>query len=170
MLPTFAQEVDQQRTQIPKESYLIGEEKNLEIIVHIWGEVRQGGEKRVPDGTNILELISIAGGPTEYSNLASVVLYSKQNTHLSAGETSYADEGLDKFIQNDIEKLRKSGKVEINIKKYLEKSKANYLPRLLPGDVVHVKRNVWYKWQTLFRVASQLAIVAQVWYWYNRSD
>jgi len=170
MLPIYAQEVNEHQTQIPKDNYLIGEEKNLEIIVHIWGEVRQAGEKRVPDGTNILDLISKAGGPTEFSNLANVVLYSKQNPQFSTDETSYVDDGLDRFIQKDLEKLHKTGKAEIDINKYLDKGKAQYLPRLLPGDVVHVKRNVWYKWQTFIRVISQIAIVAQVWYWYNRSS
>ncbi len=169
-LSIYAQEVNEQRTQIPKDSYLIGEEKNLEIIVHIWGEIKQAGEKRVPDGTNILELISKAGGPTEFSNLTNVVLYSKQSLQSSLDEISDVTDSLDKFIQNDLEKLHKTGKAEIDINKYLAKGKAQYIPRLLPGDVVHVKRNVWYKWQTFIRVTSQIAIIAQVWYWYNRSD
>ena len=166
--PIFAQENLEQRSQVPKENYLIGEEKNLEIIVHIWGEIRQPGEKRVPDGTNILELISKAGGPTEFSNLSKVTLFSTQKSHLSHGEKAALDNSHDKFILKDLDELNQTGKAEININKYLDKGKAQYLPRLMPGDVVHVKRNVWYKWQTFIRVASQVAIIAQVWYWYSR--
>ncbi|UCE07048.1 MAG: SLBB domain-containing protein [bacterium] len=165
-----SQEKMDQRIQVPKENYLIGEEKSLEIIVHIWGEVRLPGEKRVPDGTNILELISKAGGPTEFSNLSKVLLFSNQNPHLSLEEKTYLSKNQHKFILKDFDKLHKIGKVAIDINKYLENGKAQYLPRLLPGDVVHVKRNVWHKWQTLFRVASQIAIIAQVWYWYSRID
>jgi len=170
IFPGLSQEKNDKQLQIPKESYLIGEEKNLEIIVHVWGEVRQPGEKRVQDGTNILELISKAGGPTEYSNLSKVMLFSNRNFYSSAEQKSYPDDSHDKFILNDFEKLRKTGKVEININEYLKNGRAEYLPRLLPGDVVQVKRNVWYKWQTFIRVASQLAIIAQVWYWYSRID
>lgn len=167
-VPIFAQEDLKQRTQFPKENYLIGEEKNLEIIVHIWGEIRQPGEKRVPDGTNILELISKAGGPTEFSNLSKVTLFSNQNPRLPEGEKAVLNNSQDKFILKDLDELHQTGNAEINITKYLDKGKAQYLPRLLPGDVVHVKRNVWYKWQTFIRVASQIAIIAQVWYWYSR--
>lgn len=166
----IAQEKFDQKKHMPKESYLIGEEKNLEIIVHVWGEVRQPGEKRVPDGANILELISKAGGPTEYSDLSKVMLFTDPKLHSETQEKTYHQDIHDKFILEDLEKLRETGKAEINIKKYLENGKAAFLPRLLPGDVVEVKRNVWHKWQTFMRVASQIAIVAQVWYWYSRID
>ena len=46
----------------------------LKVVVHIWGEVRSPGEYTVPAGTNILELISKAGGPTEYANMGKVKL------------------------------------------------------------------------------------------------
>jgi hypothetical protein len=42
------------------------------------------------------------------------------------------------------------------------------LPILRPGDIVRVGRNATYAWQTVIRIISQLAIVAQVWYWYNQ--
>ena len=170
ILPGISQEFSDQNKQIQKENYLIGEEKNLEIIVHIWGEVRQPGEKRVSDGTNILELISKAGGPTEFSNLSKVLLFSNQKLHLSPEEQAALNNNQDRFILKDLDKLDQTGKVEIDINKYLNNGKAQYLPRLLPGDVVHVKRNVWHKWQTIIRVASQMAIIAQVWYWYSRID
>jgi len=166
----YSQENTEQRVQFPKENYLIGEETNLEIIVHVWGEVRQPGEKRVPDGTNILELISKAGGPTEFSDLSKVLLFSNQKLHLSPGEKASLNNKHDKFILKDLDELHRTGKVQIDINKYLEKGKSQYLPRLLPGDVVNVKRNVWHKWQTFIRVASQIALIAQVWYWYSRIE
>lgn len=166
----LSQEKSDQGIQITKESYLIGEEKNLEIIVHIWGEVKNPGEKRVPDGTNILELISKAGGPTEFSNLSKVVLFSNQNLHGGHQEVPQLTDKQDKFISEDLEKLRQFGKVEIDVNKYLRHGQSRNLPRLFPGDVVNVKRNTWYKWQAFMRVASQMAIIAQVWYWYSRID
>lgn len=168
VFPAITQEKIIEKIQTPKENYLIGEEKNLEIIVHIWGEVRNSGEKRVPDGTNILELISKAGGPTEFSNLSCCLLFSDHMLRSSTAEMIQNSNNEDKFILQDREKLYKKGKVEIDINKYLKTGNAQFLPRLLPGDVVHVKRNVWHKWQTFFRVASQIAIISQVWYWYSR--
>lgn len=155
---------------ITKESYLIGEEKNLDIIVHIWGEVKNPGEKRVPDGTNVLELISKAGGPTEYSSLSRVVLYSNPGLHQELNSRDLSADSREKFILDDLEKLHRTGKAVLDVNKYLRHGQSHNLPRLLPGDVVNVKRNTWYTWQTLVRVASQMAIVAQVWYWYNRTN
>lgn len=166
----YSQENIEQRAQIPKENYHLGEETNLEIIVHIWGEVRQPGEKRVADGTNILELISRAGGPSEFSNLSKVLLFSNQKLHLFPGEKADLNKEQNKFILRDLDELNQTGKVQIDINNYLEKGKSQYLPRLLPGDVVYVKRNVWHKWQTFIRVASQIALIAQVWYWYSRIE
>ena len=164
----FTQERKDTIGQTPKENYLIGEEKNLEIIVHIWGEVKNPGEKRVSDGTNILEVISKAGGPSEYSNISKVMLFSNPEQHFTSQDRTSQEPPQDKFILDDIEQLNKTGKVEIDINKYLKNGKSKYLPRLMPGDVIQVKRNVWYRWQTFIRVASQVAIIAQVWYWYSR--
>ena len=33
-----------------------------------------------------------------------------------------------------------------------------------------IARNNWFRWQTAIRVISQLAVVAQVWYWYSQSE
>lgn len=166
----IAQEKKDAIHQTPKENYLIGEEKNLEIIVHIWGEVKIPGEKRVSDGTNILEVISKAGGPTEYSNLSRVLLFTNPELHFSPMDTTLLRQSVDKFILKDLDELQKIGQAEIDINRYLKSGKSKYLPRLMPGDVIHVKRNAWYGWQTFIRVASQVAIIAQVWYWYSRIE
>jgi len=166
--PALAQDNLNQKT--PKEDYLIGAEQNLEIIVHIWGEVDDPGEKRVPDGTNIGELVSKAGGPGEYSKLSNVILYRDVHLNPPAEKTNRLLSDADDFIRDDYDELRKNGKVEINLKEYLENGKASYLPILVPGDVVQVKRNNWYTWQSIIRVASQVAIIAQVWYWYSNAD
>ena len=42
--------------------YLIPQEQGLEMLVHILGEVQKPGEYRVPDHTDVLELIAKAGG------------------------------------------------------------------------------------------------------------
>ena len=60
--------------------------------------------------------------------------------------------------------------ININLKKMLDNERSmSTLPTLKPGDVIRVGRNGWFAWQTVIRIFSQLAIVVQVWYWYNRS-
>ena len=67
---------DSGRFTVPgKEEYFLDPAtQKLSIEVHLWGEVTRPGVFRVPLGTNVLELISLAGGPTEYSNLSKVKL------------------------------------------------------------------------------------------------
>lgn len=146
--------------------YQIGSDERLLITVHIFGEVKNPGEYLVPDDTNVLELISKAGGPTEYSKLT--------NIKITRGLIGIADlkKALKKNKENNnnyrIRGLKKQV-IKINLKKMLDKEQYyTTLPTLLPGDVVRVGRNGWFTWQSTIRIISQLAIVAQVWYWYSR--
>lgn len=158
-----------QQEVIKKDQYQIGPDERLLITVHIWGEVRNPGGYLVPDDTDMLELISKAGGPTEFSNLSNVKisrgLIEIANIKQVSGEKGRTSSGKKIFHKN------KKKVLKVNLKKLLDKE--NYhetLPILQPGDVIRVGRNAWYTWQTVIRVISQLAIVAQVWYWYNRVD
>lgn len=151
-----------------KDQYQIGPDERLLITVHIWGEVKSPGEYIVPDNTDILELISKAGGPTEYSNLSSLKITRGLLRSAEAGtpNTMRSATGSDEKTNSSIK-----GKqiIELNLKKLIEnKEYYQQLPILRPGDVISVGRNTWYRWQTVIRVVSQLAIVAQVWFWYSR--
>lgn len=144
------------------EKYLIGNSEKLEIIVHVWGQVETPGRYVVEDGTDVLELISIAGGPTNYSNMAKV--------KLTRGEYFHSSNELLKRIGND--SLRTINPAEknsiINIQRYLDLNEG-HLPVLGPGDVVRVPKNTWFGLEAAVRIVAQLAIVAQVYYWYSRS-
>ena len=43
--------------------------QGLAIKVHIWGQVHRPGRYLVPDGTDLVGLISFAGGPTSGAKL-----------------------------------------------------------------------------------------------------
>jgi hypothetical protein len=152
-----------QQETITKDQYILGEEQKMEIVVHIWGEVKQPGEYIVPDGTDVLELISKAGGYTEYSNITNIRL-----TRGKLGSTSSASSntGLNKTSMS----IRPQRVITIDLKKYLKNDQYESLPLLLPGDTVTIGRNKWYKLQTMIRVISQVAIIAQAWYYYSQID
>ncbi len=86
------------------------------MTVNLWGEVPQQGVYVVPTNTDIIQLISFAGGPKERSNLEEVLLY------------------------------RVSGKKEVKTKVLLTiavrdilEGKSPTVP-LAPGDMIVVKR------------------------------
>ena len=156
-----------QQELIKKDQYQIGPDERLLITVHIWGEVRKPGEYLVPDDTDLLELISKAGGPTEYSDL--------KNIKITRGLTGIFDikktpkEKLGNSDDNEFTEKYTKQVIKIDLKKLLDKE--NYskdVPTLQPGDVIRIGRNTWFTWQAIIRVVSQLAIVAQVWYWYSQ--
>jgi len=155
----FAQDI------VQKDQYIIGDDGKLQFSVHIWGEVARPGEYLVPDKTDILELISKAGGPTEFSNL--------KNVSITIWLLRFTDKDI-KSANINISKFKSGNKslksvTKINLKKMLENEDyGKLLPILHPGDVVIVGKNTWYKWQTVIRVVSQLAIVAQVWWYWSR--
>lgn len=127
------------QNQAQEEKYYLGTEKELMIRVHIWGEVRNAGEYLVPDGSTVLDLISKAGGPTEFASLSKLRL-----THLKPHSPRYAT---------------------VNLKDYLEQDNHGAPPTLVPGDVVRVPSNRWFQWNRLTRIAANVATIAGAVYW-----
>ena len=113
--------------------YTPGEqEKELMIIVHVWGEVNRPGKFVVRDGTSLVDILSEAGGPTRYANLKNVYVALKgdQGEHVET----------------------------FDLRKYIEKEKT-YIPSILPGDVIVVKRNAWGLGLDLGQLTGQLAVI-----------
>ncbi len=130
-----------------KEKYILGHEQQLEIIVHVWGEVQNPGEYRVPDDTNILELISKAGGTTEFSKLSDVRL------------TRALDE---QTVPGQQRQSRGSRILRLNLDNYFKKENSPPPPILKPGDIVFVPRNGLYKWRTVVGFARDFSVIASV--------
>ena len=153
--------------------YLIGDQEKLEMIVHIWGEVAKPGEYRVPDNTNVLELISKAGGPTQFSNLKQVILTRERAPirRISGSHSPSGWGGADRSVlaepdEDDNEQSKRV--VTINLNDYLQKNEYSNLPKLRPGDVIRMKRNSWFRWREAVRILSQVAIVVQAAYYFSR--
>ena len=157
--------------------YLLGNEDELQMKVHIWGQVREPGEKLVPYETTVLELISKAGGPAQYANLSKVrVTRESESWHLTQESlkkiVSEAREG--KITEDKLEESLKTHFanriLEYDVSKYLENSKTlNPPPVLLPGDVVYVPTNAWSKWREIVRVSHEVAVITSIYVWYLRS-
>jgi protein involved in polysaccharide export with SLBB domain len=152
---------------------LFGQEKDFsQIVVHIWGEVGQPGEYRVSDGTDILGIISKAGGPTQFSRLSKVrltrtlqdVLALHQMPHLS----SNGDASSDKSGTHNLQLKSHQRVVEIDVSRYLKQhQKVQPLPMLQSGDIVFIPRNRWSTWRTVASIIRDVAIVANAYYWFQ---
>lgn len=159
-----------------KSEYLLGSEERLEMEVHIWGQVKSPGKYRVSYDTDMMELISIAGGPTPDANLNNVQL-TRQERSGSVDEQRIQEitkRAGDREINKEFlrEQLSVSSRevITFNVKKYLKNQETDILPPVLkPGDIVHVKTTKWYRWQELIQVMHQVALIASVYAWYLRS-
>jgi hypothetical protein len=114
-----------------------GKDWELQISVYVWGHVIKPGMYSVPRTTDLIGVISLAGGPGQYANLRHVkVIRSNPGAEI----------------------------LTINVLDYMRTADAGPIPVLHPGDVVVVPGS---KAHTLSRVVSfisQLAIVANVYY------
>ena len=114
-------------------SYIVGEPQGLEMLVHIVGEVQRPGEYRVRDRTNLLELFSKAGGPTEFSKMSQVTI--RRAPMFSVATDSLKGFGSPQPI----------GIVVVNLKEALVEPDAALPPTLRPGDVVYVPKGRYHR-------------------------
>lgn|GEM_PF-1075574 len=106
-------------------------DEELLVPVSIWGEVKNPGYYNVPDGADVVRLISYAGGPTEFANLTNV-------------ELTRPDSGAE----------------AIDIEHYLDSGDVGAVPVLKPGDTVYVRKNTKYAWREFVTLVSELAVIA----------
>ncbi len=129
--------------------YVVGDNPHLEMMVHIIGEVQRPGEFRVPDNTNVMELFSKAGGPTQYSDLSHVTITRYPNPLFATGSPAETTQ-----LRTQV--------IHVNLKDSLKSESTDGLPVLLPGDVVVVRRNSWSAWRNITAVARDISVIAGV--------
>ena len=113
-----------------------GLEEELNIKVHIWGEVRVPGLYVVSDGTDLIEAISLAGGPTGDAALSRVKVVR------FVGETRSV--------------------FDIDVADYLRSASGDAALRLQPGDTIDVPARFWTGMARWTGVVTMLALVANV--------
>ena len=110
--------------------------EQLKIKSYVWGQVRKPGLYIVPDDTDLLTLISSAGGPTENANLKKVRVIR---------------------ASKDGEKI-----IFVNLSEYIETGNEELIPILQPGDTVIVSGSTYYAFTKAVAWISQIAVVLSV--------
>ncbi|MDP8268784.1 MAG: SLBB domain-containing protein [Candidatus Tenebribacter davisii] len=110
--------------------------EQLKIRTYIWGQVRKPGLYIVPDDTDLLTLISSAGGPTENAKLSKV-----------------------KIIRStmDGDKI-----IEVDLKEYLDTGQPELIPVLKPGDTVIISGSTYYAFTKAVNWLSEIAVILSV--------
>jgi hypothetical protein len=92
-----------------------GTESKLMMKVNVWGAVQEPGSQYVPDGTDLISVLSAAGGPVEGAKLSKVRLVRNFN-----GEK-----------QNTM----------IDLNRCLKKGEVATLPEIKPGDTIIIPKS-----------------------------
>lgn len=125
--------------------YYYGQGQGVQIDINLWGEVKKTGKMIVPYTTDIISLISLAGGPTSNAKLDEVriIRYTMQDS-------------------TAVEKI-----IRINVEKFVETGEQSYFPVLLRGDTVIVPGGALSALQSFVTVIQLITAVLQVAFLYT---
>ncbi len=126
-------------------NYYYAKPGDITITVSIWGFVQRPGLYEVASSTDLVNLISLAGGPNSYAKLSDVEVV----------RTTKKENGtyFRKKFKVDLSRLTQINENEIQLK---------------PGDVIYVNHTSWYTVKEIFSVTSGLAIITTSIYYLSR--
>ena len=118
-------------------AFYYGRGEGVLIDVNLWGQVGKPGKYFVPYTTDLISLISIAGGPSNQAKLDEVriVRYAQKDTTV-------------------IEKIAR-----VNITRFIEYGEQSHIPPLIRGDTVIVPGDALSVFQTFVQVVSNVSVI-----------
>ena len=90
----------------------------LQIKVSIWGEIASPGLYSIPDGTDLVTLLSLAGGPSKGANLSRVEV---------------------------IHSFPTPKKITVDLSKFFKTGNREGIPIMKPGDMVRINQTFFSK-------------------------
>ena len=116
----------------------LNEPGQLQMLTYIWGHIPRPGLYIVPDDTDVLTLISLAGGPTDDAKIRSIRIV--RSSPDSEGEVIFVD-----------------------LKRYIETGDASLIPKLKPGDTVVVSGSAYFAFRRFVQFLSNIATALSIW-------
>lgn len=112
----------------------------LTIPVNLWGFVKNPGRYVVSSSTNLVQLLSYGGGPTELARITDVRII------------------RDRKVDSTIKELV----LLCNLEQFQKLGDASQNPMLYPGDTIIVPGNAISSFQTTLGIVRDIALVLQV--------
>ncbi len=116
--------------------YYLGGKEGLTIAVNLWGFVKNPGRYEVPSSTDLVQLVSLGGGPLEHADLDGVKIVRQ----ILQPDSSYTTE----VIPVDLHKYQQTGQKT---------------PLLLPGDTIIVPGSTFSAIQEMLTVFRDVALI-----------
>ena len=151
--------------------YFLGAADELLMRVNIWGFVRKPGQYMVPTDTDLISLMSFAGGPAEQAKIKSIkiVRTNPAEVKTTAAERSSSG-GVNRsmpVMAGEVSKSKTEAQrvLQINVKEYLATGRSELIPPLMPGDTVIVEGTALNTVNKILDFASKIAVIGQVYFW-----
>lgn len=116
--------------------YYLGGKEGLTIAVNLWGFVKNPGRYEVPSSTDLVQLISLGGGPLEHAELDGVKIVRQ----IMQADSTYKTE----VIPINLDHFQKTGAKT---------------PLLLPGDTIIVPGSTFSAVQQLVALFRDVALI-----------
>jgi polysaccharide export outer membrane protein len=127
--------------------YFIGGRDQVLMAVNVWGFVIKPGQYMVPYNTDLISLLSYAGGPREEAKIKNIRII------------RIAEKESEQVFFVDIKEFLKTGNPELNV-------------LLKPGDTILVSGTTFHLITQLFDFTWRVATLAQVYFlaqWYSHN-
>ncbi len=144
IITVHAQQSAQSQTMGQAAQYQLGSEDEVLVPINIWGFVEKPGQYLVPMNTDLISLLSFAGGPREGAKITNIRIVS-------------GDANSRMNIQ------------EINVKKFLETGNTKLIPILKPRDTIVVKGTTFNWFREFISFISSLSFIGTFAYYMTRT-
>jgi hypothetical protein len=127
--------------------YFIGSRDQVLMAINVWGFVIKPGQYMVPYNTDLISLLSFAGGPREEAKIKNIRII------------RIAENENEKVFTVDVKEFLKTGDPSLNL-------------FLKPGDTVVVSGTTFHLINQLFDFTWRVATIAQVYFlaqWYSQN-
>ncbi len=150
----------QDRQQLPIHSraaqYHLGDKDQILMSVNIWGYVAKPGQYVVPRNTDLISLISFAGGPKEGANLSRVRIV--RGGELATGQA-------DPYSVNGKPGKSSAGDarvtiLNVDVKHNLSSGAVGAIPVLKGGDTVLVPQTFGSRFKNAVGISSLVGVIA----------
>ena len=151
-LPIRAQETDTPPTLNRAAQYFLGDKDEILISINIWGFVRKPGQYLVPRHTDLISLMSFAGGPIDGAKLSEV--------RIIRDATRYAGKNGDNAKNGKNGKQPRQAVVNVDVKRFIETGRGGLIPPLQAGDTIVIKESSGHKFRNFLGFSSIIGILA----------
>jgi len=119
--------------------YFLGGEDQVLMPINVWGFVLRPGQYMVPFDTDLVSLLSFAGGPQEDAKIKSIRVVRASTKENEDGQV-----------------------INVDVKEFLKNGSSDLIPVLRPGDTVVVYGTTMHFVQKFFEFSYRIAVFVQV--------